>query len=182
MPIVDKIKINGTSYNVVDNNSGYTSFEYSPSVTNGITVGLMTFNGVTYTIYAPETQQTGTLDISVEDTSLIFYHDETVVPTTVFEGSITLTKMGPTYDDDGIGTATLIAGKTYELFVDGVSLGTAIAYDYEGAEIDLEYNGFDGEAAYLYIITPTPNPDLSYWFQGNRWKDETKLIKIVQLD
>ncbi len=75
-PIIDKIVLNGTTYNVVDNDSGYTSFDYVPITYDGEVVGTMTFNGSTYTIYAPQATSTDLFNITVEnnDTELSFRH------------------------------------------------------------------------------------------------------------
>ena len=182
MPIVDKIKINGTSYNVVDNNSGYTSFEYSPSVTEGVTVGLMTFNGVTYTIYAPQTTQTGTLDISVEDTNLIFYHDETAVPTTVFEEEVVFDRVGPASSGEGNGISSLIEGKTYEVFIDNVSIDTVISTLYND-DIEIGIYDIGGQTNNYLLIDYNESYSPNYLLQApTSWDGQTKLIKIVQLD
>lgn len=74
MPDIDKITIRGTEYDVVDNSSGYTSFSCVPSFNTGVTVGIMNFNGVTYTIYAPQSTESGTLSIGVVDNELVMEH------------------------------------------------------------------------------------------------------------
>ena len=74
MPNIETITIGGTDYNIVDNNSGYTSFDYSPALNSGVTVGIMNFNGITYTVYAPVAQDTSTLNVNVNDNSLVFTH------------------------------------------------------------------------------------------------------------
>lgn len=71
---ITKINVNGQEYFIKDTISGYTSFEYVPVTTTGVEVGTMTFNGITYTLYTPEAQQTETLDIytNINDTNLVF--------------------------------------------------------------------------------------------------------------
>ena len=50
---ITKINVNGEEYYIQDTISGYTSFEWNPAITSGDVVGTMTFNGQTYTVYAP---------------------------------------------------------------------------------------------------------------------------------
>ena len=71
---ITKVNVAGQEYFIKDTISGYTSFEYVPATTTGVEVGTMTFNGITYTLYAPEAQQTETLDIYTDtnDTNLVF--------------------------------------------------------------------------------------------------------------
>ena len=75
MPNIDKININGTEYNIIDSTSDYTSFEYTPAVTSGTIVGKMTFNGTTYTIYAPPQSSSGGLNVSINSDQLRFFTD-----------------------------------------------------------------------------------------------------------
>lgn len=74
MPNIETITIGGTDYNIVDNNSGYTSFDYSSTLETGVTIGVMNFNGITYTIYAPISEDTSTLSVAVNNDELRFLH------------------------------------------------------------------------------------------------------------
>lgn len=71
---ITKINANGEEYYIQDTISGYTSFEWNPAITAGDVVGTMTFNGVTYTVYAPAQSMSNTLDIAVNDTDLAITH------------------------------------------------------------------------------------------------------------
>lgn len=72
---VTKVNVNGTEYYIKDTISGYTSFEASNLLATGTEVGKMTFNGTTYTLYAPTAQIDNTLDIQVVGTDLRFIKD-----------------------------------------------------------------------------------------------------------
>ena len=72
---ITKIRVNNTDYDVVDEITGYTSFDFVPaSNVSNIPVGTLTFDGVTYTVYAPNQDVTDTLNITVSDndTNLVF--------------------------------------------------------------------------------------------------------------
>lgn len=70
---IKKIRVDNIDYDVVDEITGYTSFDFVPaSNLSNVVVGTMTFNGVTYTIYAPNQDITDTLDIYVDNTNLVF--------------------------------------------------------------------------------------------------------------
>lgn len=74
---VTKVNANGTEYYIQDTISGYTSFEWTPNpnLSSGEVVGTMTFNGITYTVYAPVQSMSNTLDISVNGTDLTIEHE-----------------------------------------------------------------------------------------------------------
>lgn len=73
---VTQVNINGTLYYIKDTISGYTSFEADNLLSSGTEVGTMTFNGITYTLYAPDQEEENPLNIAVRDTNLIFSDDE----------------------------------------------------------------------------------------------------------
>lgn len=79
MPTVNKVKIGNTEYYLQDTSSGYTSFSWqdNENVENGDPIGTMTFNGITYTIYAPIASTNTTLDVNQSGTSLIITHNAT---------------------------------------------------------------------------------------------------------
>lgn len=71
---ITKINVNGEEYYIQDTISGYTSFEWNPAITSGDVVGTMTFNGQTYTVYAPTQSMSNTLNIAVSGTDLTITH------------------------------------------------------------------------------------------------------------
>lgn len=71
---ITKVNVNGEEYYIQDTISGYTSFEWNPAITNGDVVGTMTFNGQTYTVYAPTQSMSNTLNIAVNNTDLTITH------------------------------------------------------------------------------------------------------------
>ena len=69
---ITKVNVNGTDYYIKDTISGYTSFEISNRLTTSTQIGVLTFNGVSYPLYAPDQTMSNTLNIYVTGTNLIF--------------------------------------------------------------------------------------------------------------
>lgn len=71
---ITKINVGGEEYYIQDTISGYTSFEWNPTVTSSDVVGTMVFNGISYPVYAPTQSMSNTLDIEVNGTDLTISH------------------------------------------------------------------------------------------------------------
>lgn len=66
---ITKIKIGNEDYFIQDTITGYTSIGVTTNFPSGVEVGKITFNNVTYTLYAPTAEITTTLDIQVNNNS-----------------------------------------------------------------------------------------------------------------
>ena len=106
---VTQVNINGTLYYIKDTISGYTSFEADNLLSSGTEVGTMTFNGITYTLYAPDQEGENPLNIAVRGTNLIFSDDEIPLERIVIADTQEISIPNWEYDyNDDPGTINII--------------------------------------------------------------------------
>ena len=112
---VTQVNINGTLYYIKDTISGYTSFEADNLLSSGTEVGTMTFNGITYTIYAPDQEEENPLNIAVRGTNLIFSDDEIPLERIVIADTQEISIPNWEYDyNDDPGTINIIETQEFQ--------------------------------------------------------------------
>lgn len=129
MAIIDKINLNGTTYYLKDEVSGYTTFNYTPLVTEGVEVGRMTFKGNTYIVYAPDPQSSNALNIEFTDGGENLSINHEAGSSVICDSDVTLTKMGPAYDGDIPCLNPLVIGSSYTITVDNYAPVTGLCED-----------------------------------------------------
>ena len=116
---ITKINVNGEEYYIQDTISGYTSFEWNPTITSGDVVGTMEFNGATYTVYAPVQSMSNALDIEVNGTDLQINHVGSDLTEIVLVDTQQITIPNWDYDvNDDFGTIGLTVNPDIDAMID----------------------------------------------------------------
>ena len=68
---IDKIVLNGNTYDIQDVTSGYSNIEIENLLSSGVVLGTITLNGSNYIIYAPNESTQGGLDVNIGGNELI---------------------------------------------------------------------------------------------------------------